>query len=115
MPRSAWNYTGPYAPWCEFNINDPSASLNFTFDAVEWLAASGTGLTLDQAGSGMVVGDKLTVVATSFAGSKMTARIERSAVPAAVGDFVELTVKVKASDGQHDNRIYFLQLAERRG
>lgn len=115
MLNSAWKYTGAYAPWCEFNINNPAASLNFTFDAEIWLAASGVDLTLDHAGSNITVADKLTVTGLTFDGAQMTARIERSAQPAAVGDYVEVQVNFKASDGQHDNRIYFLQLANRRG
>jgi len=111
-----WNQSGPLHPWGPFNCA-PGASLNFTYNAAAWLSKSGTGLTLDEAGSGVDVEAPLVKAAQAFAGSLITARIELdpdAVIGAAqVGQFVPLRVNFKASDGQHDARTYYLRLEPR--
>lgn len=109
-----WKDTGPYKPWGPFNCA-PGAGLNFSFNTATWLAESGTGLTLDQAGSSIEVAAPLVRMgAVMYTGAKMTARIEFA--PDAVivpGAFVKLSVTFRASDGQHDARTYYLRLEPR--
>lgn len=109
--------TGPDGiPTGPFN-SDPEAGLNFTFNTAAWLAASGVALTLDQAGSSIEVDAPLVRAGVvSYSGAAMTARIEYAPdAEVTPGQLVRMVVTMRASDGQHDARIYRLQLRPRYG
>lgn len=112
--REFWTPGPDGVPTGPFNCA-PEAGLNFSFNVASWLAASGPGLTLDQAGSSIDVASPLVRSgAVAFAGAVMTGRIEYA--PGAVvvpGQLVDMLVTFTASDGQHDARSYRLQLLPR--
>lgn len=105
-----WEVSGDKSPWGPFG---PTASLNFSWSAAMWLALSGQGLTLDPVLSTVLGDDKLTISGLGFNGSTMTCRVTKSGQPWAVGDFAQITVRMYASDGQHDDRLFYLKLEPR--
>jgi hypothetical protein len=105
-----WKKTGPYAPWGEF---DKDAELAFSFDGAAWAAASGTNLTVQ---SFTVLADgRLTITAQALLAGEMTIKIKKAdpSVAADIGQFLAFTLRMFLSDGQHDDRTFFLQIRDR--
>lgn len=106
MIKNFWTTTNGLR-WGPF---DPDDSVNFSFDAADFIAAAGTALTLQSCT--VIVDPKLKLVADSApVGTIKTVRIERDPlVDATAGDRMKITVRPVASDGQHQDTDYFLVL-----
>lgn len=89
---------------------DQDDSLNFSFDAADFIEAAGPDLTLSSCA--VIVDPKLKLVADSApVGTIKTVRIERDPlVTATIGDRMKITVRPVLSDGQHQDTDYFLVL-----
>lgn len=112
MITDFWKHTGSRAPWGMF---DPDDSLNFAFDASDFVAAAAVGspgVTL--ASCVMAYLDpKLKVLQTQTYGTATVFRIERdTAIDAANGDWCKMTIRTTLSDGQHADATYWLVLAD---
>lgn len=109
MITNFWRTTGGLSPWGPF---DPDDSVNFSFDAAEFLAAAGTGLTLGS--MELVLDPKLKSPSSATSGTVKTWRVERDPlVTAAAGDTMKMTVRTTASDGQHVDKTFYLILQNR--
>jgi hypothetical protein len=107
-PEPFWKTTGPKAPWGDF---DPNAQLNFSFDLSPWVATAGTDLTLS---SCEVASDALLHVSSQLAESVATVQV-RAADGATLlaGAWLWIRLRVTLSDGQRDDRTFWLLVRER--
>lgn len=107
-PEPFWKTTGPKAPWGDF---DPNAKLNFSFDLAPWVAAAGTGLTVSVCD---VTSDPLLHVDRHLAGDQATVQVVaadgQTLVP---GAYLWFRLRMALSDGQRDERTFWLLVRER--
>lgn len=103
-----WRETGPKAPWGPF---DPDGRLKFAFGVGLWVASAGTGLTLSTC---EVLADPLLSVEAAVVGSDVAVRI-RAVDPTALtlGAMLAVTLRMTLSDGQRDDRTFYLLVKDR--
>jgi hypothetical protein len=102
-PEPFWKTTGPKAPWGDF---DPDAKLTFTFDLGPWVATAGTGLTMSNC---EVAADPLLHVESQLLGSVVTVQVRAADGQILVpGSFLWLRLRMNLSDGQRDDRTFYL-------
>lgn len=107
-PEPFWRTAGPKAPWGPF---DPHAKLNFSFDLKQWVVSAGRALEL----SGCTVeADQRLVVVAELSGVIVTVRVQAEN-PASLphGAMLPLTLRMKLSDGQCDDRTFYLLVRDR--
>ena len=107
-PEPYWRNIGPKTPWGPF---DPDAVLNFSFDLAPWIISAGPALSL----SGCeVLSDPRLVVLSDLVGAVVTVRLRAgNPLSIATGDTLAFTLRMVLSDGQRDDRTFYLLVRDR--
>lgn len=110
MSDAYWKTTGARQPWGEF---DPDAGLNFSFNLADFAAQAGAALTVQ--GVQVIADPRLAVSSPSLAANVFTMRVDKvnPAAAADIGQFVPFTLRIMLSDGQHDDRTFYLLIRQR--